>query len=123
MKKLSHKYMLILPRLLLSIFFIVLSVDKILNFGDAVTKIESVGIATTIAVLAVSLSVAIGLLASLFLIFGFYTKTSAWMLIIFTIIGTISFHINFNNEAEILTVLRNLAIIGGLLHIILHSET
>ena len=49
------------------------------------------------------------------LIIGYKTKISAFAMFIFTIIVSIIFHNNFENQVQLMALLKNLAIAGGFL--------
>ena len=57
----------------------------------------------------------------IFIIFGFKTRLCASILVIFTISVTLIFHMDFNNQMQLITFLKNISIAGGLL-IIVASE-
>ena len=57
----------------------------------------------------------------IFIIIGFKTRLCASILVIFTISVTLIFHMDFNNQMQLITFLKNISIAGGLL-IIVASE-
>ena len=57
----------------------------------------------------------------IFIIIGFKTRLCASIMVIFTISVTLIFHMDFNNQMQLITFLKNISIAGGLL-IIVASE-
>ena len=55
------------------------------------------------------------LLFPILLIIGYQTRTAAFAMFIFTIIVSIIFHNNFENQVQLMALLKNLAIAGGFL--------
>ena len=55
------------------------------------------------------------LLFPILLIIGYQTRTAAFAMFIFTIIVSIIFHNDFENQVQLMALLKNLAIAGGFL--------
>ncbi len=55
------------------------------------------------------------LLFPILLIIGYQTRTAAFAMFIFTIIVSIIFHNDFENQVQLMALLKNLAISGGFL--------
>ena len=51
----------------------------------------------------------------IFIIIGFKTQFCASIMVIFTISVTIIFHMDFNNQMQLITFLKNISIAGGFL--------
>lgn len=110
-----------IPRILLSALFVVGGVGFVTNFSGTVGFVTAgltpwglAGIATLAAVVAIVLKLGGGLM----LLFNYRTGTAAWMLIVFTVLATLMYHLNWTGEAgqtQMSQFLKNLAIIGGLL--------
>lgn len=61
------------------------------------------------------------LAASLLLLLGWHTRVAAALLLAFTLATAFIFHTQFGNQNELVHFLKNLAIAGGLLHVVLHG--
>ncbi|MEX0932788.1 MAG: DoxX family protein [Candidatus Pacearchaeota archaeon] len=106
----------LIGRVFISLVFIVAGVGKITGFDGTVGFIQSFGLpfATLLAMVAIIIEVVGGLM----LLTGFKTRSVATILIIFTALASIIFHIG---EGEINVFLKNLAIIGGLIMVLAHG--
>ena len=58
----------------------------------------------------------------IFIIIGFKTRLCASILVIFTISVTLIFHMDFNNQMQLITFLKNISIAGGLLIIVANEN-
>lgn len=110
-----------LPRILLSLVFIIGGLGFLMNFAGTVAFVNSgltpwglAGIAMIATVIAIILKLGGGLM----LLVNYKTSWAAWMLIVFTVLATLMFHTNWNGadaQMQMTQFLKNLAIIGGLL--------
>lgn len=110
-----------LPRVFLSLLFIVGGTGFLMNFAGTTQYVASgltpwglAGIAT----LATAIAIVLKLGGGLMFLFNYRTGTAAWMLIAFTILATLMFHLNWGGDAgqmQMTQFLKNLAIIGGLM--------
>lgn len=109
------------PRILLSLLFIVGGLGFLMDFSKTVGSVAFgltpwglAGLATLFAIGAIILKLGGGLM----LLLNIKTSWAAWMLIIFTVFATLMFHMTWSgagNEMQMTAFLKNLAIIGGLL--------
>ncbi len=111
----SHGWCKILIRALLAAVFIYAGYGKLTNIAGTAGYIASVGLpyATGLAWLSGLIEVIAGAL----LVAGFWKRYAAWALILFTIVATYFFHLKgvmAGDGMQIVQVLKNLAIIGGL---------
>ena len=58
----------------------------------------------------------------IFIIIGFKTRLCASVMVIFTISVTLIFHMDFNNQMQLITFLKNISITGGLLIIVANEN-
>ena len=82
--------------------------------------IGSVGIPMPAVVFWVSTAVEIG--SALALIFGFQTRIAAWTLFVYTALTIVFFHNNVADQLSLTMALKNLAIMGGLLFVIVYES-
>ena len=109
------------PRVLLSLLFIVGGFGFVTNFSGTVAYVGMgltpwglAGVATVATVIAIVLKLGGGLM----LLANYKTSTAAWMLIAFTVLATLMFHMSWGGDAgqmQMTQFFKNLAIIGGLL--------
>lgn len=110
-----------IPRVFLALLFVVGGIGFIMNFAGmtqyvamGLTPWGMAGIATIVTVFAIVLKLGGGLM----LLFNCRPSTAAWMLIVFTVLATLMYHMNWQGEAgqmQMTQFLKNLAIIGGLM--------
>jgi len=110
-----------MPRVLLSLVFIVGGLGFLMNFagtaqyvGMGLSPWGLAGVATVATVIAIVLKLGGGVM----LLLNYRTATAAWMLIAFTALATIMYHTSWSGDAgqmQVTAFLKNLAIIGGLL--------
>lgn len=110
-----------LPRILLSLLFVIGGFNMLVNFTSmqqfvamGLTPWGLAGIAALATVIAVILKLGGGLL----LLVNHKTNYAAWMLIIFTVLATLLYHTDWSGadaQMQITQFLKNVAIIGGLL--------
>ena len=117
----------LIGRLALAALFLPAGLSKITGFGGTVGYIESVGLplaalATPGAIIAIAVEVAGGLA----LIAGLFTRISAIVLAVFTLLASVFFHAYWSVPADQafmqqLLFYKNLAVVGGLLVLAAHG--
>lgn len=117
-----------LARVFLSLLFIVGGTGFLMNFSSTTQYVASglmtfglAGIATLATIVAIVLKLGGGLM----LLFDYKTPTAAWMLIVFTVLATVMYHMDWGGtggQMQMVQFLKNLAIIGGLLMFACHHE-
>ncbi len=119
-KEFLNKYFPLISRILISAIFIISGIGKITNFQATLGFMNSVGFPITIVFLI--LAIIFELVGGISILIGYYSKIGSISLIIFTILATLIFHINFADQNQIIMLLKNLAIIGGLLLIVVNGS-
>lgn len=99
-------------RLLIAAIFLASAFGKITNFPETVSLMETHGI--PLAPLACAAAAGLEALGGIALMLGFYTRAGAAVLAAFVVVATWIFH---GGDAQRIHLLKNLAIIGGLLQI------
>lgn len=113
------KYGPLVARILLAALFLLSGLSKIFNFAGTVGYIESVGLPMG-AVLAVA-AIIIEIAAGLGLVLGFWGRVSALLLMGYTLLATAFFHLNFSDQSQMIAALKNLAVVGGLLYVVMYG--
>jgi putative oxidoreductase len=105
-----------IARVLLCLVFINAVIGKLVGFTDTAAAIAAKGLpfATALVVLSMLLMAA----GSALVISGWRSRLGAVLLLIFLIPTTLLFHSNAGDAAERIQLLKNLAIIAGLLVVI-----
>ena len=102
-------------RVLLSLLFIIAGFNKLTSFEGTVQMVAGAGFPAPelMTVLAIIFELGGGLM----LLLGFHARLAAWMLIAFTAIATVGYHMDFSQQMQMIMFLKNVAIIGGLLFV------
>ena len=114
--KIQH-YGPLVARVLFALLFIVSALGMLINIGGTVGYFSSYGIPLAGIVIVIVLLAKIG--GALMVATGIHAREGAWILIAFTA-GTIL--IAHTEAGQLIQALKNLAIIGGLLMIVVHGE-
>ena len=101
-----------LGKLLLSAIFVNAIPGKITNFGTQIQYITSKGFPEPISVILLVAAIALLICGSILLIFTERTKLACSLLLIFLVPTTVIFHLV---PFQLLALVRNLSLIGGLL--------
>jgi len=112
-----NKYGPLTARVFISLIFITAGLGKIMGFDGALQYMQSAGIPFAAFGLVIAIILEIG--GGLSLILGLKTKWGASILIFYTIILTLIFHLDFPDQ--MVAFFKNLAIIGGLILISIHG--
>jgi putative oxidoreductase len=106
-------YAVVLGRVLLGLVFLIAGWNKLTGFGGTVGYITSAGLPMpeVLAVLAIIFEFG----GAVMLILGIYTRLAAAALVVFTALATLIYHTNIADPMQQSALLKNLAIIGGLL--------
>ena len=108
----------LLGRIFLSFLFLFEGIKKLFFFQEETQMyMEEYGIPEILFFPSTLLEI----ILPIFIIIGFKTRLCASILVIFTISVTLIFHMDFNNQMQLITFLKNISIAGGLL-IIVASE-
>lgn len=109
----------IVGRVLIGLLFLG-GLMKFMSIDMVTGYIASVGIPMAGIVFWISTLIEVG--AALALIVGFRTTVAAWTLFVYTALATVFFHNNLGDQMQMTMALKNLAIMGGLLFVILHES-
>jgi len=106
-----------LGRVLLSTLFLVEGIGKISMQEDVIMYMEDYGVPEILFVPAIILEI----LFPLLLIIGYKTKWTASVMALFTFTVAIIFHTNFNEGMQMILFLKDIAIAGGFMIIIVYG--
>ena len=98
-------------RILLSALFLIEGVKKFFSQDETIMYMEDYGVPEVLFFPALIIEIVFPLL----LIIGYKTKFSASVMALFTLTVAIIFHTNFNNDAQLIIFLKDIAIAGGFL--------
>tara|TARA_Y100000590_G_C15534556_1_gene944496 strand:- start:45 stop:425 length:381 start_codon:yes stop_codon:yes gene_type:complete len=98
-------------RILLSSLFLVEGVRKFFFQEETIMYMEDYGVPEILFYPSIILEV----IVPIFLIIGYKTRFSASIMALFTLTVALIFHTNFDNQMELITFLKDIAIAGGFL--------
>ena len=104
-------------RLLISLMFLMSGLNKIGNYSNTSGWMESMGVSSSFLPLVITLEI----LAAVAIIIGWKTKIAAFLLAGFCIISGLIFHSDFSNQLEIIMFMKNIAIAGGFLFLVVNG--
>ena len=107
----------LLGRILISILFLLNGVSKINNYESTVDWIESFEISGMIIIPAIILEI----IGPILIIVGYKAKIAAGFLSLFCILTAIIFHNDFSDQIQFTSFLKNIALAGGFLFIVVNG--
>ena len=107
----------ILGRILLSAIFLINGIGKIFNYEGTIQYMENFDVPSYLIIPAITVEI----LFPILLIIGYYTKFSALVLSLFTLVLAVIFHTDFSNQMQLMSFLKNIAIAGGFLIIFVYG--
>ena len=107
----------ILGRILLSAIFLINGIGKIFNYEGTIQYMENFDVPGYLIIPAITVEI----LFPILLIIGYYTKFSALVLSLFTLVLAVIFHTDFSNQIQLMSFLKNIAIAGGFLIIFVYG--
>jgi putative oxidoreductase len=102
-------------RVLISILFLGSGIEKLLKPEATIGYMSGAGIPYAGAVFLLVVLLELG--AGLALLIGYQVRVASVLLAIFTAIATLLFHMQLSDPNELAHFLKNVAVIGGLVHL------
>jgi putative oxidoreductase len=103
-------------RVLISSLFLPAGLSKLAAPAMTIGYIQSVGL--PVPSVAFGLAALIEIVGGILLLVGFRTRIVATILFLFTLATAASFHTNFGDQNQFIHFFKNMAIAGGLLHVV-----
>ena len=104
----------LIGRVLISLLFLLNGYFKILNYNGTIDWMESYGVPGFFLIPSIILEI----VAPLLIIIGYKTKIAAIFLVAFCIGTAFIFHADFSNQIQINSFLKNIALAGGFIFIV-----
>tara|TARA_B100000945_G_scaffold16618_1_gene12328 strand:- start:129 stop:506 length:378 start_codon:yes stop_codon:yes gene_type:complete len=104
-------------RILISTIFLLNGVFKISNYEGTVDWIESFGMPGILIIPAIILEI----IGPILIIVGYKVKIAAGLLSLFCIATAIIFHNDFSDQIQLTSFLKNIALAGGFLFILVNG--
>ena len=105
-----------LGRVMISTLFILAGLSKLAAPAMTIGYIQSVGL--SLPSLAYGIATFIEIVGGITLLLGYRTRIAAGVLFVFTLATAAFFHNHFGDQNQFIHFFKNIAIAGGLLHVI-----
>lgn len=107
----------LIGRIFISSIFLLSGFNKIFNYENTITWMEGFGVPGFLLWPAIVLEIIFPIL----IIIGYKTQISAILLALFSIVTAMIFHLDFSNQMQTISFLKNFALAGGFLFIAVHG--
>lgn len=107
----------LLGRVLISLVFLLSGINKIGNYEGTIIWMESSGMPGIFLIPAIILEIA----APILIMIGYKVKISAAFLSLFCITTAIIFHTDFSNQMQFVSFMKNIALAGGFLFLVINE--
>jgi putative oxidoreductase len=104
-------------RILISVLFFLNGIFKMSNYEGSVGWMESFGLPGILIIPAIILE----LICPILIIIGYKTKIAASLLCLFCISTALIFHNNFEDQMQLTSFLKNIALAGGFMFLIVNG--
>jgi putative oxidoreductase len=104
-------------RIFISLIFLLSGINKIGNYEGTIGWMESLGMPGIFLIPAIILEIG----ASILIMVGYKVKISAALLSMFCIATAIIFHNDFSNQMQFISFMKNIALAGGFLFIVVNG--
>ena len=107
----------LLGRVLISLVFLLSGINKIGNYEGTIIWMESSGMPGIFLIPAIILEIA----APILIMIGYKVKISAAFLSLYCIATAIIFHTDFSNQMQFVSFMKNIALAGGFLFLVINE--
>ena len=104
-------------RIFISLVFLLSGINKIGNYEGTIGWMESLGMPGIFLIPAIILEIG----ASILIMIGYKVKISAALLSLFCIATAIIFHTDFSNQMQFVSFMKNIALAGGFLFLVINE--
>ena len=108
----------LLARILISALFLINGIFKITNYDGTLDWIEGYGMPGVLLIPAIILEI----LGPILIIIGYQTKITAAFLSLFCLATAVIFHNDFSNQMQLTSFLKNIALAGGFLFLVVNGS-
>ena len=105
-------------RILISTLFLINGIFKITNYDGTVGWMEGYGVPGILLIPAIIIEI----LGPILIIVGYQTKITAAFLSLFCLATAVIFHNEFNNQIQLTSFLKNIALAGGFLFLVINGS-
>ena len=108
----------LLARILVSALFLINGIFKITNYDGTVDWMEGYGVPGILIIPAIIIEI----LGPILIIIGYQTKITAAFLSLFCLATAVIFHNDFSNQMQLISFLKNIALAGGFLFLVVNGS-
>ena len=107
----------LIGRIMISAIFLFSGINKIFNYDGTVGWMEGFGIPGFLLIPAIILEIA----GPILIIIGYQTRIAAGALSLFCLATAIIFHTDFSNQMQFVAFMKNIALAGGFLFLVVNG--
>ena len=107
----------LLGRIMISALFIISAYNKLLSIDGTISWMEGFGVPGFLLYPTIVLEI----ILPIFVIVGYNARISAALLAIFCLATAFMFHLDFSDQSQKISFLKNIALAGGFLFIVAHG--
>ena len=104
-------------RIFISLVFLLSGINKIGNYEGTIGWMESLGMPGIFLIPAIILEIG----APILIMIGYKVKISAALLSLFCLATAIIFHTDFSNQIQFVSFMKNIALAGGFLFLVINE--
>ena len=104
-------------RIFISLVFLLSGINKIGNYEGTIGWMESLGMPGIFLIPAIILEI----VAPILIMIGYKVKISATLLSLFCLATAIIFHTDFSNQMQFVSFMKNIALAGGFLFLVINE--
>ena len=104
-------------RIFISLVFLLSGINKIGNYEGTIGWMESLGMPGIFLIPAIILEIG----APILIMAGYKVKISATLLSLFCLATAIIFHTDFSNQMQFVSFMKNIALAGGFLFLVINE--
>ena len=105
-------------RILISALFLINGIFKITNYDGTLDWMEGYGMPGVLLIPAIIIEI----LGPILIIIGYQTKITAAFLSLFCLATAVIFHNDFSNQMQLTSFLKNIALAGGFLFLVINGS-
>ena len=107
----------LVARVFISSVFLFSGINKIFQYEGTVQWMEGFGVPGFLLIPTIIIEIIFPIL----IIIGYQTRFAAGMLILFCIATGIIFHLDFSNQMQVIALMKNLGLAGGLIFLMING--
>jgi putative oxidoreductase len=113
-------WLILAGRLLLALMFLISGLNKIANPEGTQQYMTAMGMTWATTLFYVG-AIVVEVAGSLSLLLGYRARAGGWLLLLFMIPTTLIFHTNLGDPNQMIHLLKNVSVMGGLLYVAVYG--